>query len=256
MRPAGLLQRASARLRPGVISTSFGARPLVAWPTMRAIGVERRARAARVGAHHDERRRAVVHAGRVAGRDGAVLLERRLERAPAPRRVVSSRIASSRSTTSGSPFFCGMLMGRISSVNQPSRVACAALRWLGGGVLVLLGARDVVLLGDVLAGEPHVDCSRTSHHRPSCDHRVDDRRRRPCAGPRGRACSRYGQLLIDSMPPATATSMSPHAIAWCGEHHGLQAGAAHLVDRERARRRCSGRRAAPPGAPAPGRARR
>ena len=52
----------------GVISTIFGARPLVAWPTMRAIGVMPSA-ARLVGAHHDQRRGAVVHAGRIAGGD-------------------------------------------------------------------------------------------------------------------------------------------------------------------------------------------
>ena len=45
--------------------------------------------------------------------------------------------------------------------------------------------------------------------------------------------SRYGQLLIDSMPPATATSMSPTRIALVREHHRLQPGSADLVDRER-----------------------
>ena len=45
--------------------------------------------------------------------------------------------------------------------------------------------------------------------------------------------SRYGQLLIDSMPPATAMSMSPARDALIGEHHRLEPRAAHLVDRER-----------------------
>ena len=45
-RPAGLLQRRCRTASTGVISTNFGARPLVAWPTMRASGVEaERARA-------------------------------------------------------------------------------------------------------------------------------------------------------------------------------------------------------------------
>ena len=35
------------------------------------------------------------------------------------------------------------------------------------------------------------------------------------------------------MPPATAMSMSPDANALRGEHHGFQARAAHLVDRQR-----------------------
>ena len=44
---------------------------------------------------------------------------------------------------------------------------------------------------------------------------------------------RYGQLLIDSMPPATATSMSPARNALSREHDGLETRAADLVDRER-----------------------
>ena len=40
-------------------------------------------------------------------------------------------------------------------------------------------------------------------------------------------------MLIDSMPPATATSMSPVAIALRGEHHRLQSRAADLVDGQR-----------------------
>ena len=40
--------------------------------------------------------------------------------------VVSARIASSRSTTTASPFFCGSEIGTISSLNQPASVAAAA----------------------------------------------------------------------------------------------------------------------------------
>ena len=50
--------------------------------------------------------------------------------APSDASVVSSRMGSSRSMTSGAPFFWAMEIGRISSLNQPSRVAAAALRWL------------------------------------------------------------------------------------------------------------------------------
>ena len=67
---------------------------------------------------------------------------------------------------------------------------------------------------------------------------------------------RYGQLLIDSMPPATAMSMSPAAMpcaasitAFSPEPHTLlMVSAATLVSRAR--------RGAPPAAPAPGRGRR
>ena len=40
-------------------------------------------------------------------------------------------------------------------------------------------------------------------------------------------------MLIDSMPPATAMSMSPRRDALGGEHHRLEPGAADLVDRQR-----------------------
>ena len=55
----------------------------------------------------------------------------------------------------------------------------------------------------------------------------------PSRSPSRAPGSRYGQLLIDSMPPATTTSASPAAIALGGQHHSLQPRSAHLVDRER-----------------------
>jgi hypothetical protein len=42
--------------------------------------------------------------------------------------VVPARGYWSRSTTSGGPFFCGMLTGTISRANQPSACAWAARR--------------------------------------------------------------------------------------------------------------------------------
>ena len=44
--------------------------------------------------------------------------------------VTSGRGCSSRSTTTGSPFFCGIVTGTISSVKMPSAIACEARRWL------------------------------------------------------------------------------------------------------------------------------
>ena len=80
-----------------------------------------------------------------------------------------------------------------------------------GRVGVLLRAADLVRLGD--ASRPTCPCG-------SCRRRTTDRRgsssrpacRCPSAAPRGCAARRYGALLIDSMPPATAISMSPVAI--------------------------------------------
>ena len=74
-------------------------------------------------------------------------------------------------------------------------------------------------------------CSN-AHHRPSLiiESTTSPLPMRRPSRTRG---SRYGQLLIDSMPPATAMSMSPARDALVGEHHRLQARAADLVDRER-----------------------
>ena len=76
-------------------------------------------------------------------------------------------------------------------------------------------------------------CSFEGAPQAVVDHRVDDLAvaHAQALATRG---SRYGQLLIDSMPPATATSMSPVCDALRREHHGLQPRAADLVDRERA----------------------
>ena len=74
-------------------------------------------------------------------------------------------------------------------------------------------------------------CSN-AHHRPSWIIESTSSPL-PIRSPSRTRGSRYGQLLIDSMPPATAMSMSPVRDALGGEHHRLQPGAADLVDRQR-----------------------
>ena len=111
------------------MSTSFGGRPLVACPTMRASGVRPSARAFSAditttaaapsftpGALPAVTLPSFLNAGFSAGQR----LRRSCPRG-SPRRD---------RTTIGAPFFCGISTGTISSLNQPSRVACAALRWL------------------------------------------------------------------------------------------------------------------------------
>ena len=75
-----LSQRRAARRRPASSARTSAPGRSSPVPTMRASGVEaERPRALR--RHHDQRRRAVVDAGRVAGRHRAVRLERGLQRA-------------------------------------------------------------------------------------------------------------------------------------------------------------------------------
>ena len=80
-------------------------------PTMRASGF-RPSACARLGRGHDERRRAVVHARRVAGRHRAALLERRLQLAPAPPATCPRAATRPPRTSAGSPFFCGIAHGQ------------------------------------------------------------------------------------------------------------------------------------------------
>ena len=77
---------------------------------------------------------------------------------------------------------------------------------------------------------PMWHCSN-AHHRPSLIIESTSVPL-PIRSPSRMRGSRYGELLIDSIPPATATSMSPVGDALSGEHHRLQPGAADLVDRE------------------------
>ena len=80
-----------------------GSTPATAVDTTRASGLRPRARA-RSASTSRTADGAVVDARAVAGRDGAALAERRPELRRAPRRMVSARGCSSRSTTIGSPF--------------------------------------------------------------------------------------------------------------------------------------------------------
>ena len=109
----------------GVISTNFGASPLVACADdarERREPERLRARSAAITTSADA-------PSLTPGALPAVTVPSFLNAgfsAASDSTVVSARIASSRSTTSGAPFFCGIAIGRISSLNAPSSVARAA----------------------------------------------------------------------------------------------------------------------------------
>ena len=161
-------------------------------PTMRASGV--RPRAARVGGrHHDERRGAVVDARRVAGGDGAVGLERRLQRAE--RLAASCPRAPTRRDRRRrrSPFFCG-IVHRQDLVGE--RAGVAAPRPPSGGSRPRRRparcARDAVLLGDGLAGHAHVPVLEGAPQ-AVVDHRSRRSAPLPMRSPSRARGSRYGR---------------------------------------------------------------
>ena len=176
---------------------------------MRASGVSaERARAIR--GHHHERRGAVVHAGRVAGGDRAVLLERRLQPAERlGRRVCANRFVAidderlalllrnrDRQDLVGEPALRASRAPPCDGCSRRSRPAprarpCSARRRL----------RRTCPCGTAR--------TRTTGRRGSSSRRA---RRCPSAALRDAAAAGTAQLLIDSMPPATATSMSPVAM--------------------------------------------
>ena len=98
--------------------------PLVDWATIRASGVTptSRARAADMMTSADA---PSFTGGALPAVTVPSLLNAGFNEA-SDATVVSARIDSSRSKTSGAPLFCGMPIGRISSLNRPSSVAAAA----------------------------------------------------------------------------------------------------------------------------------
>src|SRR5260221_422889 len=103
----------------GVISTNFGARPLVAWPTMRARGARPSdfARSAAITTSADA-------PSLTPGALPAVTVPSVLNAgfsAASPADVVSPRMASSRSKTIGSPVFCGSAIGRAAVQRRLTR---------------------------------------------------------------------------------------------------------------------------------------
>ena len=112
----------------GVISSSFGSRPLVAWATMRAIGVSpsAEARAADITT-------SAAAPSLTGGALPAVTLPSFLNagfRARSTSAVVSARTDSSWAKSTGSPFFCLIGTGSSSAANFPAAWAAAAFLWL------------------------------------------------------------------------------------------------------------------------------
>jgi len=180
--------------------------------------------------HHDQRRRAVVDPGRVAGRHAAVLLERGAQPAQRFRRRVGTDrfVAIERYRRA----FLLRDLDRDDFVGEPAlarRVRGLAMAL--GGVLILVGAPDLEVLGDVLAGHPHVALLERAPQ-AIVDHRIDER------------AVAHAQPLANSREQVRGVAHGFHAAgdgdvdvaggnALRREHHRLQAGAAHLVDRHR-----------------------
>jgi hypothetical protein len=100
-----------------------------------------------------ERRSPVVDRRRVAGRDAAPLRNTGWSLASAST-VLSARTHSSRLTTTGSPFFCGIVTGTSSPAKASLPRGGGALVRLGGEG-VLIGAGDAVLFRHVLGRLAH-----------------------------------------------------------------------------------------------------
>ena len=102
----------------------------------------------------------------------------------------------------------------------------------GDSELVLLRARNVVLLRDVLGGRfpCGTGCRRPTGRRRSC---VSISLASPMRKPSREPSSTCGAALMFSWPPAMTMSASPHLHRLRGQHHRLQSRAADLVDRHR-----------------------
>lgn len=103
------------------------------------------------------------------------------------------------------------MTGRILVSNHPSRCASAARRWLSAAN-DLIRTRHPEDLGHVFGGESHVNVVEGVPE-TVVDHRVNERGVAHAHAVASRL-SKWGVLLIDSMPPATTTSASPVATAW------------------------------------------
>ena len=191
-----------------------GATPAVAKPRMRAIGVEA-VRFGRLGRGDDQRRRAVVDARSVARRHAAVRahdageLRQRLERRVGAGMLVlldARHVALAVLDLDRDDFL----------VERPVRLRRGGALLRAQRERVLVGARDLIFVGDVLGRLRHrIDAVELFHHRideAPADGRVEDL---------GRALKRAsaalpitnGARVIDSTPPATASSISPALIA-------------------------------------------
>ena len=238
----------------GVISRYFGASPLVAWPTMRAIGASPSS-AARVADITTSAAAPSLTGGALPAVTVPSLLERGPQRAQRLQPIVSARTDSSRSTTSGPPFFCGICNRQDLGLEAAGRLCVrAAFAVALGRVLVLLRrGRCGTRWPRPRRPLPMWHCSN-EHHRPSriiesSSSRWPMRSALAHAGQQvGRVAHRLhaagdGDLDVAGRDPLRR------------EHHRLQSRPADLVDRQRgdvvgqpaAQRRLTRRRLAEPG---------
>src|SRR3954453_10401595 len=126
--------------------------------------------------------------------------------------VVSARMPSSRSTTSGSPLRCGTETRTTSSSNRPASHASAA-RACERAAQASCSARSTPNSRFIASVPSPIWRSSNAHHRPSWII-VSSMGLLPSRCPSRARGMTYGALVIDSMPPATASSSSPARIIW------------------------------------------
>ena len=164
------------------------------------------------GRHDDERGRAVVDAGRVARGHRAVLLERRLER----RQRFGGRVGADRLVAIDDDRRALLLRDRDRQDFVRERALGGRLRGLADGCAPRTRPAPRGRRGSArrrLRRTLPMWQFSNAHHRPSLIIESTSSPL-PMRRPSRTRGSRYGQLLIDSMPPATATSMSPTRMAW------------------------------------------
>ena len=125
-------------------------------------------------------------------------------------RLTSARMCSSRSTTVTAPLLPGISIGRICSLKYPAAVAAAARRWLSAAS-TSWSSRDT--WKSVATFSAVTPMWQPSHGSLSAAVMGSSVTPSPIRWPQRVVGSQYGARLIDSAPPATATSQSPSMIA-------------------------------------------
>ena len=249
-RPSASTRRTAST---GVISTYFGARPLVACATMRRDGARRAPARASADASTSAAAPSLTGGALPAVTVPSSLnagLRRRSASSDVSARTDSSRVDDQRRL----PFLLRHVHRQDLASKRPSR--CGRR-----GLLVARRARS----------DPAPRASRGTRRPPprrpapcaSARTRTTGRRgsssrsprRGPCAALRAPAASRYGASAHRLHAAGHGHVDVAGAMRLRGEHHGLQARAAHLVDGERRHVVGEAGARAPPAAPAPGRGR-
>ncbi len=124
-----------------------------------------------------------------------------------PSDVLSGRMPSSAPTTTGSPRRWGTGTGTISSANTPDSVAAAARAWLAAAhssCSALPIPSSAFLASDC---SPIVHWSNEQNSPSCCIESTSSPS--PMRSPHRAPGTRYGELDIDSMPPAITNFASP-----------------------------------------------